>query len=180
VRPMNYEMRPPRRGLPPNLSSNLFGQFERVEYVVFTKADPELAWRIFSNVDSWPKFCPLYRNIRWQGAPWTVGSRLHLELQEPVSAIVDRALTVCMPPHHISWISHVRGYTMEQWVSLDPTAGGGTRISTWIEVTGAGVSRDRELDLQELKSVVCTWFDNFSLECDRAAPDPHDIRSAAD
>lgn len=180
MRSMNYELRPPRRGLLPNLSSDVLGQLVRVEYVVFTKADPELAWRVFSDVDSWPKFCPLYRDIRWVGAPWTVGSRLHLEIREPVNAIVDRALTVCMPPHHISWISHVRGYTMEQWVSLDPSPGGGTRVSTWIEVTGASISRDRELDLQELKAVVSTWFDNFSLECDRVAGYSDDIPAAAD
>lgn len=177
---MNYEMRPPRRGLPPNLSSNLLSQFVRVEYVVFTKADPELAWRTFSNIDLWPKFCSLYKNIRWQGAPWTAGSRLHIEIREPINAVVDRALTVCMPPHHISWISHVRGYTMEQWVSLDPSPGGGTRVATWIEVTGAGVSRDKELDLQQLKSVVSTWFDHFSRECDRLAGYADDIPAAAD
>lgn len=177
---MNYEMRPPRRGLPPNLSSDLLSQFVRVEYVVFTEANPELAWRIFSNIELWPKFCSLYKNIRWQGAPWTAGSRLHIEIREPISAIVDRALTVCMPPHHISWISHVRGYTMEQWVSFDPSPGGGTRVATWIEVMGGGISRDKELDLQQLKSVVGTWFDNFSLECDRVAGVAHDIHSAAD
>lgn len=177
---MNYEARPPRRGLSPNVSADLLNQFVRVEYVVFTKAHPQLAWRIFSDVDLWPKFCPLYREIRWQGAPWSVGSRLHIEVREPINAIVDRALTVCMPPHHISWISHVRGYTMEQWVSLDPAPGGGTRVSTWIEVTGAGISRDKEFDLQQLKSVVSTWFDNFSQECDRAAGVVNDIPSAAD
>jgi polyketide cyclase/dehydrase/lipid transport protein len=177
---MNYEMRPPRRGLPSNLSSNLLSPFVRVEYAVFTKAKPELAWKIFSDIESWPKFCSLYKNIRWQGAPWTAGSRLHIEIREPINAIVDRALTVCMPPHHISWISHVRGYTMEQWVSLDPAPGGGTRVATWIEVTGGTVSRDQALDLQQLKSVVSTWFDNFSLECDRAAGVPDDIPSAAD
>ena len=177
---MNYELRPPRRGLLPKLCSDVIKQFIRVEYVVFTKAGPELAWSIFSDIDSWPRFCPLYRNVRWQGVPWSAGSRLQLEVGEPINVSVDRALTVCMPPHHLSWISHVRGYTMEQWISLDPAPGGGTRVSTWVEVTGTGISRNREEDLRDLKMVISTWFDNFSLECDRAAQGAHDIRSAAD
>ena len=177
---MNYETRPPRRGLMPPMSADFESSIARVEYSVLTSADCKLAWKIFSDTSLWSRFSDLYGAIRWQGPAWTPGSRLRIDIGEPINATVDRVITICMSPHNVAWINHVRGYTMEQWVSLDPTAGGGTRISTWIEVTGAGVSRDRELDLQELKSVVCTWFDNFSLECDRAAPDPHDIRSAAD
>jgi hypothetical protein len=152
---MNYETRPPRRGLLPELPPEFTHHIARVEYAIFTKAKRSLAWQIFSDLSLWPKFCDLYENIRWHGTPWTPGSRLRIDVREPVNATVDRVLTVCMPPNYIAWINHVRG--------------GGTRVSTWIEVTGAEASAQRSEDIRLLETVVEGWFDNFSAECDRVA-----------
>ncbi len=179
---MNYEPRPPRRGLLPNLSSEILANIARIEYAVFTKATCSVAWTIFSNVELWPKFCSLYKHAHWQGPPWTPGSRLKLDIGAPVDATADRVVTVCSPPHHIAWINHVCGYTMEQWVALDPSNLGGTRVCTWIELTGGDASRDRAQDVRLLRAVVVEWFDNFCRECDGAAETlgRGDIRSAAD
>ncbi len=166
---MNYETRPPRRGLLPELPPEFSNHIARVEYAVFTNAKRSLAWQLFSDLSLWPKFCNLYENIRWHGTPWTPGSRLRIDVREPVNATVDRVLTVCMPPNHIAWINHVRGYTMEQWISFDAYQGGGTRVSTWIEVTGGEVSAHRSEDIRLLETVVEGWFDNFRAECDRIA-----------
>jgi hypothetical protein len=168
---MNYELRPPRRGLPPNLPSDLVNEIARLEYAVFTKAEPALVWKIFSDLSLWPKFFPLYSKITWLGAPWTQGSRLRLEVRPPVSAVMDRVLTLCTPPHHVAWINHVRGYTMEQWVSIEPYQGGGSRISTWIEITGKDLSEPmgKEADMQLLRQMVVTSFDSLCRECDLVA-----------
>ena len=166
---MNYEPRPPRRGLLPNLSSEIIANFARIEYSVFTKAGSSLAWKVLSNIELWPKFCTLYKRARWQGAPWTPGSRIRLDLGSPLNATADRVVTVCTPPHHIAWINHICGYTMEQWISLDPHNPGGTRVSVWIEVTGGDPSRDRAQDMRLLQDIVAEWFDNFWRECDLQA-----------
>jgi hypothetical protein len=166
---MNYELRPPRRGLVPNLSPDPSGRIGRVEYLVFTKADPSLAWKIFSDIKLWPKFSDRYTSIAWKGTPWTPGSRLRIEVREPVITVVDRALTLCLPPQHIAWISHVAGYTMEQWIAIEPSAAGGSRVSTWIEVTGTDFTEGKKIDLEFLKGIIIEWFDNFTLECDRVA-----------
>jgi hypothetical protein len=179
---MNYEPRPLRRGLLPNLSSDIIASVARLEYSVFTRADCSLAWKVLTNVELWPKFCRLYKHIRWQGTPWTPGSRVRVDLGAPVNSTADRVVTVCSPPHHVSWINHISGYTMEQWVSLDPFNLGGTRVSVWIEVTGGDPSRDRAEDMRLLQSVVVEWFDNFWRECDLVAQQARsgDIRSEAD
>ena len=169
MRPMNYETRPPRRGLIPPPSPDFATHIARVEYAVFTKADCTLAWRIFSDISLWPRFWNHYESIRWQGAPWMPGSRLRIEVREPIDTVVDRVITVCMPPHNVAWINHVRGYTMEQWLSFDPYPGGGTKVSTWIEVTGAEVSLQGGKDISYLKSILAGWFENFANECDRIA-----------
>lgn len=166
---MNYEPRPPRRDLTLNLSSEFESQVERLEYIVFTQADCALAWKVYSDINLWPSFCDIYGEIEWQGTPWTPGSRLRTELRPPLGATAQRVITVCMPPRQVAWINHVRSSTMEQWVSFDPYPGGGTRVSTWIEVTGAELEADRSNFLKYLRKVVATWFENFALECDRVA-----------
>lgn len=54
---------------------------------------------------------------------------------------------------------------MEQWVLFDPDAGGGTRVSTWIEIAGA------DFDSHDIEKLVARfakeWFVNFGAECDR-------------
>jgi hypothetical protein len=58
---------------------------------------------------------------------------------------------------------------MEQWVLFDPHPGGGTRISTWIEFTGA-VFDVEGVDVQQVvRDFVEKWSSNFCAECDRLA-----------
>ena len=177
---MNYEPRPPRRGLLPHLSSEIIANITRIEYSVFTRAECELAWKVLSNTELWPKFCRLYKRTRWQGPPWTPGSRVKLDLGPPVNATADRVVTVCTPPHHIAWINHICGYTMEQWISLDPHVGS-TRVSAWIEVSGGDPNRDRAEDMRLLENIVAEWFDNFWRECDLQAQESEgDVCTNAD
>jgi hypothetical protein len=84
---------------------------------------------------------------------------------QAMRATQDRVITICTPPRCVAWINHVLGYTMEQWVLFDPDAGGGTRVSTWIEFTGA------DFDGSEVEKLVtkfaAEWFGKFRAECDR-------------
>ena len=137
----------------------------RVEYTISTKANYAFAWRLFSDCSSWHRFSNAYRSIEWQGTPWVPGSRLQIEIVSPVVATQDRVITLCEPPRCVAWINHVLGYTMEQWVLFDPEAGGGTRISTWIEITGADIEGH---DVEKLVArFLADWFVSFCAECDR-------------
>jgi Polyketide cyclase / dehydrase and lipid transport len=137
----------------------------RVEYSISTKANCALAWRIFADCARWHRFSDAYRSIEWRGAPWAPGSRLQIEIVRPVVATQDRVITICTPPRCVAWINHVLGYTMEQWILFDPAAGGGTRVSTWIEFTGINFDG---CDAEKLVArFVEEWFVNFCAECDR-------------
>jgi hypothetical protein len=93
------------------------------------------------------------------------GSRLQIEIVTPVVAKQDRVITLCTPPRCVAWINHVLGYTMEQWVQFDPETGGGTRVSTWIEIMGVDLEGH---DVERLVArFVADWFVNFCAECDR-------------
>jgi hypothetical protein len=54
---------------------------------------------------------------------------------------------------------------MEQWVLFDPVPGGGTRVSTWLEMTGADFNVPNAEKL--IQRVLEYWFLNFCAECDR-------------
>src|SRR5262249_6670103 len=140
---MSFLPRPDRGLMPDFCAANPRSEIVRVDHIVFTKAQCELAWKVFSNWKNWPSFSDIYSSeIQWKGAPWIPGSRMHFEILQPVRAKVDRVITVCTPPRCVAWINHVNGYTMEQWLLFDPYVGGGTKISTWIEMTGAEICGD--------------------------------------
>lgn len=172
---MNDETRLPGRSLPPKPSARPPQGGAYVDHVVFTRANPRIAWRIFSDWTLWPNFSDVYQSIEWQGAPWEPGSRLRIEIRKPVQATLDRVITVCMPPHCAAWITHVRGYTMEHWVRFDPYHGGGTRVSTWLELMGPELKEDNGATPELVKNLMANWFQNFAAECDRVVQDAEEV-----
>ena len=157
----------PAPGPPPIVSPiNLKPEIVRVECNRYTKADCGMAWRIFSDISRWRRFSDAYRNIEWRGEPWAPGSRLRIDIVKPVEATQDRVITMCTPPRGVAWINHVLGYSMEQWVLFDPVDGG-TRVSTWLEITGSDF---HGRDVRELVTrIMEDWFSNFCAECDQVA-----------
>src|SRR5205807_6049453 len=173
---MTYLSRPPRRGPTPGLCagnspSDKRPEIVRIEYTVFTAAELGLTWKLFSDWKSWSNFSDVYgkAGIVWRGAPWEPGSRLSIDLAYPVRMTVDRVITVCTRPRCVAWISHVRGFTMEQWVLFDPYHGKGTKVSTWIELMEVEFCIDGCEVREIVKSMLANWFENFCTECDRIA-----------
>lgn len=143
---------------------------ERFEYSVTTKATPELAWKVFSNWELWPKFSEWYKEIRWTtGEPWQPGSRLSITAGRPISVTLDHVITVCVPGEKVAWIDHALGTTVEQWVFFQSTADGRTRVHTWAEFTGMAPLVAGRLIRDVLFEFTRTWYDRFALECDRLA-----------
>jgi len=144
-------------------------QLLRLEYTVVTRADRELAWKVFSNVGLWRRFSDIYGDIRWRGEPWTPGSHLKIELVSPVGAVVDHVITVCSAPHFVAWIDHAHGDTMEQWVHFRPVPTGGTEIHTWADLVGT-TSTLAGRDVREVVAeFIRSWYKRYSEECDQLA-----------
>jgi hypothetical protein len=141
-------------------------EISRFEYKTITKADCNLAWRIFSDCEGWAAFSDLYRNVQWRGFPWAPGSRLEMQITRPAVTRIDRVITVCTPPRCVAWIGHGSGYSWEQWVLFEPHAGTGAKISTWVEVVGARLPRENGFrDL--VRQLHEEWYESFRSECDR-------------
>jgi len=142
----------------------------RISHTIFTRAQCDVAWKVFSNCNLWPGFSEIHgSNVQWHGAPWSAGSRLQFDIAEPEPTRVECVITLCAPPQCVAWIIHVCGHTFQQCVLFEPYMGGGTKITTWIELTnpdlGGGLTKVRLL----LKPLLQTWFGNFTAECDHQA-----------
>src|SRR5258707_9478083 len=143
---------------------------QRLEYTVLTRANRELAWKVFSDWRLWRRFSDIYGDIQWlKGEPWTPGSRLKIEMVTPVRTVIDHVITVCSPPESVAWIDHALSYSMEQWVTFHPLAGGGTRIHTWIDIVGS-TSDVAGCDVRDfLRDFTRKWYDSFGATCDQMA-----------
>jgi hypothetical protein len=148
-------------------------QFFRVEYAVVTRADRELAWKVFSDWNLWHRFSDVYGEIRWlAGRPWTPGSHLQIELVRPVKTILDHVITVCSPANFVAWIDHAYSDTMEQWVHFKSLPNGSTEIRTWADLTGPTSVIEGHDVSQMVTDFIRAWYNNFSEECDRLAAEP--------
>lgn len=143
---------------------------QRVEYTAITRADREVAWKIFSDWRLWSRFSDAYGEIEWlKGEPWTPGSRLKIEIVQPSRTIVDHVITVCTPPETVAWIDHALCYSMEQWLTFHPLPGGGTQIHTWIDIVGTELVVP-ECNIRDfLRDFTKKWYDSFAITCDEMA-----------
>jgi hypothetical protein len=155
-----------------HLSKNHFvprSAMVRVEYTASTRADRNLAWKFFSDWRLWRKFSDVYGDICWiAGDPWSVGSRLRIEIVRPVKTTVDHVITVCRPGECVAWIDHFLGNTMEQWVVFEPHPEGGTVVQTWAELAGPTTEMGGLPIREVLKGFIGPWYERFCRECDRA------------
>lgn len=140
----------------------------RLEHSVFTVADRLLAWNIFADWKNWHRISNRYQSIQWYGAPWHHGSRLHVEILRPLRAKVDRVIMGCIPAQCVTWINHVLGYTMEQWVQFDAISGGGTKIFTWVEFTGPSALVQGRAVREVMREYLEDWYGCFRDQCDEA------------
>ena len=66
----------------------------RFQYCVTTKASRKLAWDVFSNWRRWNEFANIYGQLYWrEGRPWEAGSRLDIEVLDPVRTVVSHVIT---------------------------------------------------------------------------------------
>lgn len=142
----------------------------RFEYGVTTKASRQLAWEVFSNWRRWKEFASVYGQVEWrEGRPWEAGSRLEIEVVEPVKTVVSHVITSCRPAHKVGWIDHALGVVLAQWVSFEEHGAKGTRVHTWGDIVHSGVKIAGQTAEQVITSFTETWYENFRRACDRLA-----------
>jgi len=143
----------------------------RFSYEVMVKAGPKLAWEVFSDWRRWHTFSNVYGRLEWtKGQPWSVGSRLSIEVLRPVHTVIDHVITHCEPAERVGWIDHALGVTIEQWVVFEPRNGSGTLVHVTGDIVGS------ELDLngvplhQFFRDFTREWYEAYREVCNQLAP----------
>jgi Polyketide cyclase / dehydrase and lipid transport len=141
-------------------------------YEVLVKASPKLAWEIFSNWKRWHTFANVYGRLEWaQGEPWSVGSRLSIEILQPVRVTVDHVITHCDPAEKVGWIDHALGVAIDQWTTFEPKNGKGTLVRTAGEIVGADLVFPNGMTLDKfVPEFTRQWYDAYAEVCNQLAP----------
>jgi hypothetical protein len=142
----------------------------RFEYSVTTRAPRALAWEVFSDWRRWNEFAKFYGELNWcEGRPWDAGSRLEIEIIQPVKTTVSHVITSCQPGRKVGWIDHSLGVVLAQWVSFEEKSGNGTRVHTWGDIVHSGVAIAGQTAEEIITGFTKTWYENYKTACDRRA-----------
>lgn len=141
-------------------------------YEVLVKASPKLAWEIFSNWRRWHTFANVYGRIEWvKGDPWTVGSRMNIEIVRPLHVVVDHVITHCDPAEKVGWIDNALGVAIDQWVEFEQKSGGGTMVRTAGEIVGSNIELSNGVKLDQfVADFTRQWYDAYRDVCNQLAP----------
>jgi hypothetical protein len=142
----------------------------RFQYSIVTNTSAHGAWEVFSDWNRWNSFASVYGEMRWrEGAPWSIGSRMEIEIVRPVKAVIDHLIICCAPGREIGWIDRALGITIGQWVEFEKQGPETTRVKTWGEVSPSGrVVGERPVEAL-VESFIATWYENFRRTCDHLA-----------
>lgn len=153
----------------PSGPSNPSPSRQRFHFSLTTKADRRRVWETYLNLENWREFSNIYGKMKWtHGQPWTVGSRLQIEVLHPVEGTVEHSIIVCIPGRQIGWADSGLGFTIAQWVSFDDEPGGGTVIQTAGEISHGDLIIAGETLEDRVKAFKETWYENFRRCCDRS------------
>jgi len=143
----------------------------KFSYEVFVKAKPSLAWEIFSNWRRWHTFSNVYGRLEWvKGEPWTVGSRLSIEIVQPFQATIDHVITHCEPGEKVGWIDHAMGVAIDQWVVFEPKNNAGTFVRTSGEIVGADLTLTNGVSLEKfITDFTRQWYEAYREVCNQLA-----------
>ncbi|HVZ19218.1 MAG TPA: SRPBCC family protein [Terriglobales bacterium] len=140
-------------------------------YEVMVTASPKLAWEIYSNWRRWHTFSNVYGRIEWVGEPWTVGSRMSIEIVHPISITVDHVITHCEPAESVGSIDHALGVAIDQWVVFEPRNGSGTVVRVTGEIVGANLVFPNGVPLEKFfPDFLRQWFEAYREVCNQLAP----------
>lgn len=149
-----------------------FAVSKTFSHEVQVKASPALAWQIFSDWRRWHTFANIYGKIEWKkGEPWQVGSRLSIEIVQPVHVTIDHVITHCEPAVKVGWIDHAMGVAIEQWVMFEPRNTSGTLVRVAGEIVGSELVLANGVSLETfVKDFNRKWYQAYAEVCNQLAP----------
>lgn len=121
----------------------------KIHQRIFIEALPEKVWKIFSNLDLWPKLNPYCKYARHVlGKPWQVNSRF--EFMSDYGFMNSTAKPVILksnPPYFIEWVG-TRPFIKGKHSFTFKKIKNGTEVTNYEEFSGIGLPIVRLLNLK--------------------------------
>ena len=98
-------------------------------------ATPGRVWEVMREVDRWPEWAPTVTSVTRVGAePLGLGSRVRIE--QPRLPATEYVVTEYDPGHGFTWVASGPGVRTTARHTLEPLAGGRTRVRLAVEQAG--------------------------------------------
>lgn len=89
----------------------------KIEYASTAKCRPEHVWRVFEQIELWPRWAPkAIQEVRWVGGePWTKGAKFSIEMLKPMHFKLTPEVMEVDSPIYVHLRGQGSGITGEQY-----------------------------------------------------------------
>jgi len=138
-----------------------------IRHSVVSTCSPEHAFEVYIDWQRW-RHRSVFGEMGWAaGDPWTIGSRMEIELTYPQPTRVQEVVVAFRANQPVGLISHALGVTIEHNVYFEPLDGG-SKITVQIQIAGP-VAFVAGFAVQPIiESITLKQFEDLKTECDRS------------
>jgi hypothetical protein len=140
-------------------------------YSVSTVLSRDGVWKLFSDVENWPKFSDVYDDLRWSGVPWTRGSWVLGTIHFPHPLPLRYVLEACRPGSLISYVAYGTdaGFATHRTVRFEQQKDC-TLIHVDSYIVGTPTFSIAGGSYGFLQTLTEKWFRDFASFCDQHTP----------
>jgi hypothetical protein len=138
------------------------------EREVTIHAPIEKVWRVFSEVEQWPRVTDAIEYGRWMsGSPWQVGSTFEVRIRWPHPVTLSHVVMSYRPLTDMRFLIHAIGVVIERLIVLRPE-----RDQTVLTTQAAYIGSSTEPLPDDVGALIKQYdakvFEDFKRACERA------------
>jgi hypothetical protein len=140
----------------------------KFSYSVSTVLSRDGVWKLFADIENWPKCSDVYDDLRWSGVPWTRGSWVLGTIHFPHPLPLRYVLETCQPGSLISYVAYGTdaGFATHRTVRFEQQKDH-TLIHVDSYVVGTPAFSIAGGSYGFLRMLTEKWFRDFASFCDQ-------------
>lgn len=139
-------------------------------YSVSTVLSRDGVWKLFADIENWPKFSDVYDDLEWSGVPWTRGSWVLGTIHYPHPLPLRYVIETCEPGSLISYVAFGTdaGFATHRTVRFEQQKDH-TLIHVDSYIVGTPTFSVAGGSYGFLRMLTERWFQDFASFCDANA-----------
>jgi len=148
---------------------HVIAKVKMVREEIFVDAPQERVWRLFSDIEGWPRWNPICQEAAMvKGRPWEVGSRFRFTIKPWWLAMnITPTVVESDAPRQVTWLGRWPGFYGQHTFAFEPEEAGTRVISR--ELFGGPLHWTTALvsPLGKVRELVIEWLDAIKAEAER-------------